>query len=241
MSKSAFGAVQESKKESQKGKCYSFGKIFSLSVPVMLGFIPLGVAFGILAKSMGVSLFITISLSMITYAGAGQFAFLGMLGAGAGFFEIALASYFINLRHSFYAMTLLRDYRGLGFKFFNIFALTDESFAIFKSLNIADISTRSRVFSLINLLTYLYWVFGTLVGYVAGGSIKVDYSGIEFCLTALFIVLALEMFKTSPSKPALCFSVLAGVVALALVPDRFMLVASIAACFIFILLFKDRL
>lgn len=152
-----------------------------------------------------------------------------------------MASYFINLRHSFYAMTLLRDYKGLGFKFFNIFALTDESFAIFKSLNIADINTRTKVFSLINLLTYLYWAVGTIIGYVAGSSIRVDYSGIEFCLTALFIVLALEMFKAAPSKLVLSFSILAGVLSLAFVPDRFMLIVAIMACFIFILFFKDKL
>lgn len=222
-------------------KTYTFAEIFSLTLPVMMGFVPLGIAFGILAKSMGVSLFITLSLSMITYAGAGQFAFLGMLGAGAGFLEIALASYFINLRHSFYAMALLRQYQGLGFRFFNIFALTDESFAIFKSLDIKNLSTRTRVFSLINLLTYLYWAFGTLVGYIAGSSIKIDYTGIEFCLTALFIVLALEMFRVSPSKLGFTFSILVGVISLAFVPAKFMLLVSIFACFVFILLFKDKI
>lgn len=228
-------------KSSKRHNGYSFWQIFSITVPVMLGFIPLGIAFGVLAKSMGVSLFIAISLSMITYAGAGQFAFLSMLGAGASYFEVAMASYFINLRHSFYAMALLKDYAELGFRWFNIFALTDESFAIFKTLKIADISERTYVFSMINLLTYLYWAIGTLLGYGAGALIRIDYSGIEFCLVALFIVLAIEMYKAEQNPIVLGFSVLCGVLVLAFVPSNLMLLVGISACFGFVLITRGRL
>lgn len=220
---------------------YSFRRIFALSLPVMLGFIPLGVAFGILAKSMGVSLFIAMSLSLLTYAGAGQFAFLSMLSVGASYFEIALASYFINLRHSFYAMALLKQYQGLGFRLFNIFALTDESFAIFKSLEIKSVKIRSKVFTLINLLTYAYWAVGTLIGYACGALIKIDYSGIEFCLVALFVVLAVQMYKNRANRAVLSFAILAGVLSMSFLSANFMLLAGVGACFLYLLIFKEKL
>ncbi|MBR8462181.1 AzlC family ABC transporter permease [Campylobacter sp. faydin G-140] len=219
----------------------SFLQIFKITLPIMMGWVPLGIAFGLLAKNIGVSLFNTMALSAITFAGAAQFMVLSLLSVGTTIFEIVIVSYLVNLRHTFYGLALLKEYKNIKFKFFNIFALTDESFALFKTINISDDNERSRVFSWINLLTYLSWVFGTAVGFVSGELIRIDYSGIEFCLTSLFIVLAIEMFKSERNFKILSFACLIGVLSVAFLPSKFMLLGAIFACFLFIVIFEDRL
>ncbi|MFL1706480.1 AzlC family ABC transporter permease [Campylobacter sp. MOP7] len=205
----------------------SFYTIFKITIPVMLGFIPLGIAFGLLAENIGVAPLMTMALSLIVYAGAGQFALLSMLSAGTGLVEIFIASYVINLRHTFYSLALLKDFKGLKFKYYNIFALTDESFAIFKTLKTNSQDEKDKAYTLINLLTQTYWAVGTLLGILVGKGIRIDYSGIEFCLTALFIVLAIEMFKDDKNYKLLFFSLGLGVFATAFFPPSYMLLLSL--------------
>nr|WP_315058987.1 AzlC family ABC transporter permease [uncultured Campylobacter sp.] len=218
-----------------------FSYVFKLSVPIFMGYFPLGVAFGILAKSMGVSAFIAIALSTLAYGGAAQFMMLSLFSAGTGLLEVFIVSYLVNLRHTFYGLALLKEYKDLKFRLFNIATLTDETFAIFKALNISDAAERSYVFTRLNLLSWLYWAAGTAVGCLAGGLIKVDMSGLEFSLTALFIVIVMEMFKNDKNYKVLGAACFFGVAGVALMPAKAMLVGSMALCFIFILVFKDKL
>ena len=218
-----------------------FSYVFKLSVPIFMGYFPLGVAFGILAKSMGVSAFIAIALSTLAYGGAAQFMMLSLFSAGTGLVEVFIVSYLVNLRHTFYGLALLKEYKDLKFRLFNIATLTDETFAIFKALNISDASERSYVFTRLNLLSWLYWAAGTAVGCLAGELIKVDTSGLEFSLTALFIVIVMEMFKNDKNYKVLGAACFFGVAGVALMPAKAMLVGSMALCFIFILVFKDKL
>lgn len=218
-----------------------FSYVFKLGVPIFMGYFPLGVAFGILAKSMGVSAFIAIALSTLAYGGAAQFMMLSLFSAGTGLLEVFIVSYLVNLRHTFYGLALLKEYKDLKFRLFNIATLTDETFAIFKALKIADAAERSYVFTRLNLLSWLYWAAGTAVGCLAGGLIKVDMSGLEFSLTALFIVIVMEMFKNDKNYKVLGTACLFGVAGVALMPAKAMLVGSMALCFVFILVFKDKL
>ena len=206
-----------------------------------MGYFPLGVAFGILAKSMGVSAFIAIALSTLAYGGAAQFMMLSLFSAGTGLLDVFIVSYLVNLRHTFYGLALLKEYKDIKFRLFNIATLTDETFAIFKALKITDAAERRYVFTRLNLISWLYWAAGTAVGCLAGGLIKVDKSGLEFSLTALFIVIVMEMFKNDKNYKVLGAACFFGVAGVALMPAKAMLVGSMALCFIFILVFKDKL
>ena len=218
-----------------------FSYVFKLSIPIFMGYFHLGVAFGILAKSMGVSAFIAIALSTLAYGGAAQFMMLSLFSAGTGLLEVFIVSYLVNLRHTFYGLALLKEYKDLKFRLFNIATLTDETFAIFKALKISDAAERSYVFTRLNLLSWLYWTAGTAVGCLAGELIRVDTSGLEFSLTALFIVVVMVMFKNDKNYKVLGAACFFGVAGVALIPAKAMLVGSMALCFIFILVFKDKL
>ena len=216
-------------------------KVFELSVPIFLGYFPLGIAFGILANKVGVSLFIASALSALAYGGAAQFMMLSLFGAGTGILEVFFVSYLVNLRHTFYGLSLLKEYKGLKFRLFNIATLTDETFAIFKTLKIDDINERSFIFTWLNFLSWLYWLLGTAVGYLAGELIALDMSGLEFSLTALFIVIVIEMFKTERNYKVLGAACLFGILGVAFLPAKFILIGSMSLCLIFILVFKDKL
>lgn len=218
-----------------------FSYVFKLSVPIFMGYFPLGVAFGVLAKSMGVSAFIAIALSTLAYGGAAQFMMLSLFSAGTGLLEVFIVSYLVNLRHTFYGLALLKEYKDLKFRLFNIATLTDETFAIFKALKTLDAAERSYVFTRLNLLSWLYWAAGTAVGCLVGELIRVDTSGLEFSLTALFIVIVMEMFKNDKNYKVLGAACFFGVAGVALIPAKAMLVGSMVLCFIFILVFKDKI
>ncbi|WP_169999850.1 AzlC family ABC transporter permease [Campylobacter sp. RM9328] len=206
-----------------------------------MGYFPLGIAFGIVAHSVGISPFIALMLSMLSYGGAAQFMMLSLFAAKTTFLEVFVVSYLVNLRHTFYGLSLLKEYNGLKFKIFNIATLTDETFAIFKTLHIENLDDRGRVFTALNFLSWSYWALGTATGSFAGMLIKFDMSGLEFSLTALFIVIVIEMFKTDRNFKVLGAACIFGILGLALLPVKFLLVGSMLACFVFILIFKDRL
>jgi branched-chain amino acid transport protein len=215
--------------------------ILKLSIPVFMGYFPLGITFGILAKSIGISTFIATSLSLLAYGGAAQFMILSLFSVGTGLVEIFIVSYLVNLRHLFYGMILLKDYKDIKFRIFNIATLTDETFAIFKMRKISNVNERSKFFTLLNFVSWLYWTVGTAVGCMVGGLMLFDTKGLEFSLTALFVAIAIEMFKNEKNFVILCISVFIGVLGVVFMPHNFILVGSIALCFIFLFLFKKWL
>ena len=206
-----------------------------------MGYFPLGVAFGVLAKSMGVSAFIAVALSTLAYGGAAQFMLLSLFSVGTSYVEVFIVSYLVNLRHTFYGISLLKEYGGIKFKLLNIALLTDETFAIFKNLGLKDANERSFVFTWLNLLAWSYWAAGTLLGAILGDLIKADTKGLEFSLTSLFIVVVIEMFKNDKNYRVLFVAALFGVLGVSLFPAKFVLVGSMTLCFIFLLLFKDKI
>ncbi|WP_169776628.1 AzlC family ABC transporter permease [Campylobacter mucosalis] len=219
----------------------NFKSVFKLSIPIFMGYFPLGIAFGILSNKLDVSAFIAVALSALAYGGAAQFMMISLFSVGTSFIEVFIVSYLVNLRHTFYGLALLRDYKYLKFRIFNIATLTDETFAIFKSLKIDDINERSYVFTWLNFLSWSYWLLGTIFGCVFGNLITIDMSGLEFSLTALFIVIVIEMFKNERNYKVLGAATLFGILGVALLPPKLLLVGSMLLCFIFIVAFKDRL
>ncbi|CAD7289735.1 hypothetical protein LMG7974_01813 [Campylobacter majalis] len=218
-----------------------FSEIFSLTIAIFMGYFPLGVAYGIVANTLEVSAFIAIALSALAYGGAAQFMMLSFFSVGTNFAEVFIVSYLINLRHTFYGLTLLKEYEGIKYRLYNIATLTDETFATFKTLNISNKNERGRVFAMINFLSWLYWLIGSMVGCLAAGFISVDMSGLEFSLTALFLVIVIEMFKVEKNLAVLSVACLISILSVAFLPDKILLVGSMMFCVVFILAFKDRL
>jgi 4-azaleucine resistance transporter AzlC len=172
-----------------------FLKAFETSIPVLTGYLAIGIAFGLLVADTGYPFWLAPLTGVITFTGAGQFMAIGLFASGVGLFELLAIQTVLAVRHIAYGFSLYNRFTGTGrFKPYLIYALTDETFALLTAAQLdgMDTRTRSRYLFYITALDQSYWVTGSLIGAVAGALIPVSMEGISFSLTALFIVLAIE-------------------------------------------------
>ncbi|ECC2747857.1 branched-chain amino acid ABC transporter permease [Campylobacter coli] len=203
-------------------------ELFLLTIPVLMGYIPLGAAFGILAASKDFSLFEILLSSNFIYAGAGQFLLVALVAQNVSFLMIFFTLFLLNFRHFFYTLSLLKELKSINFlRHYIIFALTDESFALLSSIKekIKNLSRaqRSLIMFEVCLLNQIYWVIGSVLGYYFKQGLNIDYSGVEFSLNALFIVLAYELYKQNPNLKILLYSSFVALFALFCIDKPYML------------------
>lgn len=172
-------------------------QVFPQTIPVMAGYISLGIAFGLLLQSVGYGPIWAFLMSLFIYAGSAQFLAVELLAAGAALTHVALLTFLLNFRHLFYGLSMLEKYRGIGLrKIYLIFGLTDETYALLTGYKTPEgLSDKSYYFA-VTLMNQLYWIFGCVIGSVAGSIVPFDTTGIDFAMTALFAVLVVEQWKT---------------------------------------------
>ena len=170
------------------------------TVPVMTGYVVLGIGFGIVMKSNGYGAAWVAAMSLFIYAGSMQFAGLGLMTGGASLLTVALTTLAVNARHFFCGISMLDKYKNTGAKKpYLIFALTDETYSLVCS------GEKSEEYCfLVSLLDQLYWVGGTVLGSLLGSALSFDTKGIDFALTALFITVFTDQWLSSEKHyPAL--------------------------------------
>lgn len=170
------------------------------TVPVLLGYLTIGIAFGLLLSRSGLAWWLAPLMSVIVYAGAAQFMALGLLGAGTDIVQIAILTLVINARHMVYGLSLLERFARTGRRRpYLIYALTDETYGILTTVSPPEAATegeKADFYAAVTALDQAYWVAGSTLGALAGGLIRVDTRGLDFALTALFVVLLVEQMKT---------------------------------------------
>lgn len=213
-------------------------EIFKLTLPVMMGYVPLGAAFGILAASSGLSLAQTMAISFFVYSGTAEFLLIAFIVAGESLLGIFLTLFLLGFRHFFYTLSLLGELRGLNLlRFYAIYAMSDESFALLSTYK-NDISrnvTRAQKsfhYALLCFLNQSYWILGGVFGFIFQKKVAFDYSGIEFSLNALFIVLAYDSYRQNPNKKLLLIALAVGLFGFLMIDKSYMLFAclSLAMC-----------
>ena len=181
----------------------ALGAAFSATSPVLTGYLCLGAAFGILLRTAGYGLTWAAFMSVICYCGSMQFVGVSLLTAAFDPFQALLMSVMVNARHAFYGLSLLEKYRGTGAaRPFLIFGLTDETFSLVSTLEPPEGIPGKDFYFWITLLDYLYWLAGCMGGNALGSLITFDTTGLDFTLTALFIVLLLEQVKKPENRIA---------------------------------------
>ncbi|EQA5277385.1 AzlC family ABC transporter permease [Campylobacter coli] len=198
-------------------------ELFLLTIPVLMGYIPLGAAFGILAASKDFSLFEILLSSIFIYAGAGQFLLVALVAQNVSFLMIFFTLFLLNFRHFFYTLSLLKELKSINFlRHYIIFALTLLSSIKEKIKNLSR-AQRSLIMFEVCLLNQIYWVIGSVLGYYFKQGLNIDYSGVEFSLNALFIVLAYELYKQNPNLKILLYSSFVALFALFCIDKPYML------------------
>jgi len=200
------------------------------SFPVLLGYLAIGVAFGLLITDAGYPWWLAPVMSVLMFAGAGQYIAVGLFTAGTSLWEAALVQLVVNARHAAYGLSMLNRFRNAGpVKFYLIFGLTDETFALLSSLpETGDVKERTRFMFLVTLLDHFYWVSGSLIGAVAGSLIPFGTEGIGYALTALFIVLMTEQILRVRKPGVFTASAVTAVLCALFLPQRISLLAAMA-------------
>lgn len=173
----------------------AFGVAFRASLPVMAGYIVLGMGFGILLQSRGYSWWWALLMSTTIYAGSMQYVAVDLLSAGAGLLSAALMTLMVNVRHLFYGVSMLERYRGGRGRTYLIFALTDETFSLVCSPVLPEGVDERKYDLWVSALDQLYWIVGSVAGGLIGALLPFDTTGIEFSMTALFVVIFTEQWE----------------------------------------------
>ena len=202
---------------------------FPATIPVLTGYLCIGRAYGLLMANAGYGVFWALLLSLLCYAGSMEFVAVSLLTAGFDPVQALLMALMINARHAFYGLSMLEKYRGTGWaRPFLIFSLTDETFSLVSTLEPLDGVTRRDFYFWISLLDYLYWQVGSVLGALIGGLLPFDTTGLDFALTALFIVLFLEQWRKRENRPAALIGLGCTAVSLAVVgADRLVIPAMV--------------
>ncbi len=178
---------------------------FITSVPVMAGYIVLGIGFGILMRNAGYGVVWAASMSLLIYAGSMQYVGVGLLAGGASVLAAAVTTLMVNARHLFYSISMIGPYKGAGRrKPYMIFALTDETYSLLCGGTVPEGADPDRYRFLVSLFNHSWWVAGSVIGNLLGAVLPFSTEGIEFSMTALFIAAFTEQWlKTKDRLPAL--------------------------------------
>lgn len=200
---------------------------FPHTVPVLAGYAVLGMAFGILMRTKGYGLLITGLMSSLVFAGSLQYVALTLLTAAFNPVQALLLTLLVNARHLFYGLAMIDRYKDTGIvKPYLIFGLTDETFSITCSTDAPPGIERSRFLFFITLLNHCYWVIGSLAGVLVGGVLSFNTRGLDFVLTALFVVILVNQWQMRRNRlPALIGLAVTGLGVWIFGPDRFILPA----------------
>lgn len=177
---------------------------FVKSLPIMCSYFFLGAAYGIMMEETGFPWYVALLLSMTVYTGAFQFVLITFLSTGASLLTIAITALLMNSRQSFYSLTFLNDFKRMGKrKLYMIHSLTDETYAVNCTLELPRKEKEDTMFG-VALLSHCYWMAATVVGAVLGQLIPFELEGIDFCMTALFVIIFMDQWKKASSHiPAL--------------------------------------
>ena len=178
---------------------------FKASLPVMAGYLVLGMGFGMLLQSKGYGWGWAALMSLAIYAGSMQYVAVDLLTGGASLIAAALMTLMVNIRHLFYGLTMLDKYKDTGAKKpYLIFALTDETFSLVCSPELPEAVDRKDYYFWVSVFNQCYWMIGSVAGGLLGDVLPLCTAGIEFSMTALFVVIFVEQWeKTEDHVPAL--------------------------------------
>ena len=185
------------------------------TIPVLTGYVFLGFGFGILLHQSGYGVIWAAAMSLFIYAGSMQYVAVSLLSSGAGLLTAAMTAFLVNARHLFYGISMVDAYKGAGKKKpYMIFALTDETYSLVSQDQAPEGMDRHAYCFLVSLFDQIYWVSGSILGSLAGSLLPINYEGIEFVLTALFVTIFVEQWLSTKNHLPAVIGVVSTVVCL---------------------------
>lgn len=221
---------------------HAFRAAFPRTIPVMAGYLVMGIAFGLMLSALGFGPQWAVLMSGLIYAGSGQFLCVALMEQGAAAIEVALLTLLLNFRHFFYGLSMISRYPKQGLRrWYLMFGLTDETYALLSTGNPPPGVRPEDYYLATTLLNHSYWILGGLLGATAGSLIHFNTAGVDFAMTALFVVLAVEQWKSSKQHASALCGLCCGVVSLLVFGPELFLIPALIAVAAVLLLMRNRL
>lgn len=213
---------------------------FITTLPVFFGYIFLGIAFGLLLQRAGYNALWALGISTFVFAGSMQFVLISFLGSGISLLSVLLMTLSVNSRHMFYGLTFIERFKSMGKAYpYMIFSLTDETYSLLCGTKIPKELNEKQVYFAIALMNQLYWITGSVLGALLGELIKFNSEGIDFAMTALFVVIFVEQWLSDSTHIPAFVGLICGALSLLLFgPSSFLLPALISSIGLLFLLKK---
>ncbi|MBQ2157888.1 MAG: AzlC family ABC transporter permease [Oscillospiraceae bacterium] len=171
---------------------------FLKSLPVMAGYIVLGIGFGILLRKAGYGVLWAFAMSTLIYGGSMQYVGVDLIAGGASIITTAITTFMVNARHLFYSISMLRVYKNSGkYKPYLIYSITDETYSLLCDGKTPEGTDPELYRFLVSLFDHSFWIIGGVLGNLLGAVLPFSSAGIEFSMTALFIAAFVEQWISS--------------------------------------------
>ena len=189
--------VRENRKNQTGSAAGALRAAFPFTLPVLAGYLFLGFSYGLYAHSAGLAFWYPVSMAALVYGGSLEFVLVSMLCASFSPATVFVAALVIQARHLFYGLAMLGRYQRTGWKkFFLIFGMSDETFAINCSAAIPEGADRGWFYLWVTWLDQLYWIAGAALGALTGMAIRIPVKGIEYIMTAMFVCIFLDRIRS---------------------------------------------
>jgi 4-azaleucine resistance transporter AzlC len=215
---------------------------FPHTIPIFTGFIFIGIAYGVLMESKGYGFLWSLFFSMVVFAGSSQYVAITFLTSAFNPVYALLMSLMINARHLFYGISLIDKFKDAGkLKPFLIYGMCDETFSVVCSAEPPEDVDKNWFMFFITLLNYSYWALGSMLGGIIGSMVTFNTKGLDFVLTALFVVIFIGQWKSQKDhRPALTGVICSLICLIAFGPNNFIIPSMIAMLSVLTILKKQK-
>lgn len=179
----------------------AFKKAFPYTIPVLTGYLFIGIAFGVMYAEKGYSAWWAVLMSLLVYAGSGQYLAVNFFVPGISFLQVIFMTLMVNIRHIFYGLSLLEKFHKMGKKrWYMIFGLTDETYSLLCTTKVPEDVEEDKFLFAVALLDQVYWLIGSAIGGILKSVLPFNAEGIEFAMTALFVVIFTEQWLNAKNR-----------------------------------------
>lgn len=203
------------KHHEKNGYTKAFRAAFPYTLPVMTGYLFIGMAFGVMIQEKGYHFLWAMLMSLLCYAGSGQYLAVNFFAPGVSLIHVIFMEFMLNIRHIFYGLSLLERFGRMGRKrLYMIFSLTDETYSLFFITKVPKDVDEEKFLFAIALLDQIYWIIGSGLGALIGSVLPFQTTGIDFAMTALFVVIMVEQWMDKKNRASVVIGLGCGLVCL---------------------------
>ena len=215
---------------------------FIKSLPVLAGYLVIGFGFGMICEKNGYGFLWTLAMSLFIYAGSMQYVTISLLTSNASLLTAFFTTLMVNARHLFYGISMVEHYKGSGkYKPYLIFGLTDETYSLVCTGEAPNGLDFHKYSVWVTIFNHFYWIIGSVLGVLVGTILKINTTGVEFSMTALFITVFVEQWRRTKNHTPAIIGLFANLVCLIIFGSNNFLIFSMIFISILLILFKKKI